>query len=410
MHRILMPSLALAALISTVTLVPASAQGPAAQAPAASPGAQGPGRGGRGPGGGRGAGPTMKPSALRSIPAETTAARFKDPDWKPPRTAWGHPDLEGTWTSDDMRGIPTSRPAGQESRESLTPEEFARRAGGDEASRDRAVNQETILRNEFGVRTFGYTSFIVDPPNGQMPALTQAAIARRKAIGNQGTFGGGPWDDFDDFTLYDRCITRGVPGSVMPVLYGNGLRIVQTPNEVVISYEMVHDTRVIPLDPPTVRDPQGRPRLGSDIRQYIGDSRGRWDGDTLVVETTNFTNKTAVGGVPHSDKMRLTEWFTRIDPQMIDYRFRVEDPETYTAPFTMRLTITEQPGYQLYEYSCHEGNTAVGQALSGERAYEKMVEEAKAKGLPIPPRTTGMEVYSGAPVEGRQPVREIGFN
>jgi hypothetical protein len=322
----------------------------------------------------RGAGPTMKPSALRAIPAETTAAKAKDPSWKTPRTSWGHPDLQGTWTSDDMRGIPTSRPAAQGDRETLTPEEFARRAGGDEASRDRAVNQETILRNEFGVRTFGYTSFIVDPPNGQMPALTQAALARRKAIASQGTFGGGPWDDFDDFTLYDRCITRGVPGSVMPVLYGNGLRIVQTPSEVVISYEMVHDTRVIPLD--------GRPRIGSNIRQYIGDSRGRWESETLVVETTNFTDKTAVGGAPHSENLKLTEWFTRIDPQMIDYRFRVEDPDTFTAPYTMRMTITEQPGYQLYEYSCHEGNTAVGQALSGERAYDKQVAEAKAKGLP----------------------------
>jgi hypothetical protein len=371
------------------------AAGPA-QVPA---GANGGGRGGTGQG--RGAGPVMKPSALRAVPAETTAAKMKDPNWKAPRTAWGHPDLEGTWTSDDMRGIPISRPPQQADRESLAPEEFARRAGGDEASRDRAVNQETFLRNEFGVRTFGYTSFIVEPPNGQMPALTQSALERRKAIANQGTFGGGPWNDFDDFTLYDRCITRGVPGSVMPVLYGNGLRIVQTPNEVVISYEMVHDTRVIPLD--------GRPRIGVNIKQYIGDSRGHWEGDTLVVETTHFTNKTAIGGAPHTDKMRLTEWFTRIDSQMIDYRFRVEDPDTFTAPFTMRMTITEQPGYQLYEYSCHEGNTAVGQALSGERAYEKQVAEAKAKGLPVPPRTTGMEVYSGAAVEGRQPVREIGF-
>jgi hypothetical protein len=349
----------------------------------------------------------MKPSALRAIPAETTAAKLTSPNWKAPRTSWGHPDLEGTWTSDDMRGIPTSRPAAQSDRESLTPDEFARRAGGDEASRDRAVNQETFLRNEFGVRTFGYTSFIVDPPNGQTPALTPAAQARRKAIANQGTFGGGPWNDFNDFTLYDRCITRGVPGSVMPVLYGNGLRIVQTPNEVVISYEMVHDTRVIPLDSPA--GSPSHPHVGASIRQYIGDSRGHWEGDTLVVETTNFTNKTAINGAPHSEKLKLTEWFTRIDPEMIDYRFRVDDPETFTAPFTMRMTITEQPGYQLYEYSCHEGNTAVGQALSGERAYERQVEEAKAKGLPIPPRTTGMEVYSGAPVEGRQPVREIGF-
>jgi hypothetical protein len=387
------------ALASTAGQIPAAAQDPALQPPAAA--SQGPGRtGGRGLGAGRGAGPTLKPSALRAIPAETLAAKVKDPNWKAPRTAWGHPDLEGTWTSDDMRGVPTSRPAAQADRESLTPEEFARRASGDESSRDRAVNQETILRNEFGVRTFGYTSFVVDPPNGQMPALTQDALARRKAIANQGTFGGGPWDDFDDFTLYDRCITRGVPGSVMPVLYGNGLLIAQSPNEVVISYEMVHDTRVIPLD--------GRPRLGANIKQYIGDSRGHWEGDTLVVETTNFTNKTAVGGAPHTDKMKLTEWFTRIDPQMIEYRFRVEDPGTFVAPFTMRMAITQQPGYQLFEYSCHEGNGAVGFALSGERAYEKLVAEAKAKGLPIPPRTTGMEVYSGAPVEGLQPVREFG--
>ena len=159
-----------------------------------------------------------------------------------------------------------------------------------------------------------------------------------------------------------------------------------------------------------IREPlDARPRIGANIKQYIGDSSGHWEGDTLVVETTNFTNKTAVGGAPHTDKMKLTEWFTRIDPQMIDYRFRVDDPATFTAPFTMRMTITEQPGYQVYEYSCHEGNTAVGQALSGERAYEKQVAEAKAKGLPFPPRTTGMEVYSGAAVEGRQPVREIGF-
>ena len=405
---------AFAVVVAGVTFMPSPAQNVAAQAPAAAQapeGAADAGRGGRGLGA-RGAGPTMKPSALRAIPAETTAAKAKDPHWKPPRTSWGHPDLEGTWTSDDMRGIPTSRPPQQADRESLTAEEFARRAGGDEASRDRAVNEETFLRNEFGVRTFGYTSFVVDPPNGQMPALTPSALARRKAIANQGTFGGGPWDDFDDFTLYDRCITRGVPGSVMPVLYGNGLRIVQTPNEVVISYEMVHDTRVIPLDPSRASAQsrgEGRPRIGANIKQYIGDSRGHWEGDTLVVETTNFTSKTQVGGAPHTDKMKLTEWFTRIDPQMIDYRFRVEDPETFAAPFTMRLTITEQPGYQLYEYSCHEGNTAVGQALSGERAYEKQVAEAKAKGLPIPPRTTGMEVYSGAAVEGRQPVREIGF-
>jgi hypothetical protein len=368
------------------------------QAPAAPAAAAGGRSGGRGLGGGRGFGPTMKPSALRAIAAETTAATANDPNWNAPRTAWGHPDLEGVWTSDDMRGIPTSRPAAQGDREFLSEEEFARRAGGDESSRDRAVNQETFLRNEFGVRTFGYTSFVIDPPNGQIPAITAAAAARRKAMANVGTFGQGPFNTFTDFSLYDRCITRGV-GGIFPVLYGNGVRIAQTPSEVIVSYEMIHDTRVIPLD--------GRPHIASNIKQYMGDARGHWEGDTLVVETTNFTDKTSFSGL-HSDQLKLTERFTRIDPAMIDYRIRVDDPATWSAPFTVRLTITQQPGYQLYEYSCHEGNGAVGYALSGERAYERMVEEAKAKGLPVPPRTMGMEVYSGAPVEGRQPVREFG--
>jgi hypothetical protein len=383
---------------ASIALVDAQAPAgaPAGGAPAAAQGGRG--GGGRLGGGGFGA-PAKAPSALRAIPAETTAAKVKDPSWQAPRLPWGHPDLEGIWTSDDMRGIPTSRPPAQGTRESLTPEEFARRAGGDEASRDRAVNQETFLRNEFGVRTFGYTSFVVEPADGRLPALTQAGLARQKASFGIGTFGTRPFNGFEDFSLYDRCITRGV-GGVFPVLYGNGLRIVQTPDEVVISYEMVHDTRVIPLD--------GRAHVGAAIKQYMGNGRGHFEGDTLVIETTNFTDRIGFQG-PNSEGLKLTERFTRIDPQMIDYRVRVEDPSMYTAPFTLRFTITQQPNYQLYEYSCHEGNSAVGNALSGERAYDRAVAEAKAKGLPVPPRTMGMEVYSGQAVEGVQPVREIGF-
>ena len=315
-----------------------------AQAPA---GAQGGGRGrGQGPGGAGGFGGFggKTPTALRAIPAETTAAKVKDPNWKAPKTAWGQPDLEGVWTSDDMRSVQMSRAPQYGTRESLTAEEFAGRASGDEGSRDRAVNQETILRNEYGVRTFGYTSFVVDPPNGQMPAMTPAGRARA-ANRDGGTFGPGPFDTFEDFTLYDRCITRGVVGSILPVLYGNGVRILQTPNEVVLSYEMVHDTRVIPID--------GRAVAGAGIKQYMGSSRGHWEGDTLVIETSRFTDRTSIGpngnGTRHSDQMKMTEWLTRIDPQMIDYRIRVEDPVTYTTPFTLRLTITSQPGYEMYE-------------------------------------------------------------
>ena len=348
-------------------------------------------------------GPGKTPTALRAIPAETTAAKATDPNWKAPKTAWGHPNLEGVWTSDDMRSVQMSRAPQYGTRESLTPEEFNRRASGDEGSRDRAVNQETILRNEFGVRTFGYTSFVVDPPNGQMPAMTAAGKARA-ANRDAGTFGPGPFDTFEDFTLYDRCITRGVVGSILPVLYGNGVRILQTQNEVVLSYEMVHDTRIIPID--------GRAAVSSGVKQYMGNSRGHFEGDTLVIETSGFTDRTSIGpngnGTRHSDRMKITEWLTRIDPEMIDYRIRVDDPVTYTAPFTLRLTITSQPNYEMYEYSCHEGNGAVKYALSADREYDKQVAEAKAKGLPIPRREMGMAVYTGQAVEGREEIREFG--
>ncbi len=334
----------------------------------------------------------------RSVPAETMAAAVKNPGWAPPKTAWGHPDLQGVWTSDDMRSVPTQRPDSFAGRSSLTPEEFIRRASGDTGARDRAVNQETVLRNEWGVRTFGYTSLVVEPADGRIPPMTPEGLSRR-ANRDAGTFGPGPFNDFEDFTLYDRCITRGVVGSVLPVLYGNGLRIAQTPQAVVISYEMIHDTRIIPLD--------GRPHVGSGLRQYLGDSRAHWEGNTLVVETTNFTSLTSIGlngnGVRHSDKMRMTERLTRVDPDMIDYQITVDDPVTYTRPFTLRLTITSQPGYVLYEYSCHEGNGAVKYALSADRAFDKAVADARAKGLEPPRRDTGSPY--GPPVPGvRAPV------
>jgi len=144
----------------------------------------------------------------------------------------------------------------------------------------------------------------------------------------------------------------------------------------------------------------------------MGSSRGHFEGDTMVIETSHFTDRTSIGpngnGTRHSDRMKMTEWLTRIDPEMIDYRIRVEDPVTYAAPFTLRLTITSQPGYEMYEYSCHEGNGAVKYALSAEREYDRKVAEAKAKGLPVPPRTMGMEVYTGQAVEGREEIRELG--
>jgi hypothetical protein len=308
--------------------------------------------------------------------AESQAAARVDANWKPPVTPWGHPDLQGIWTTDDMRGIPQQRAPEFGTRQHLTDDEFAARGAQRERARqtqDRGASG--TFRNEEGTRTFGYTSMVIDPPDGRIPAVLPAA---RERPAMSGTHGLGPFNTMEDFSLYDRCITRGVVGSFGPAVYGNGARILQTPDAVIIAYEMVHDTRIIPLD--------GRPPLGADIRQYMGDSRGRWEGDTLVVESSNFTGKTNLGGLRHSEQLRLTERFTRIDPEMIDYEVRVDDPLTWEKPWTLRMTITHQPGYELYEYSCHEGNIALRHTLMGERAYEKAAAEAAAKGLAPPER------------------------
>ncbi len=390
MKRLITACVASAGIVvaAFVSVAAQDEQAPGAQAPSTQ-GQGGGGRAGGGRGGGRGGGATVKPSALRAIPAETMAAKYKDQSWQAPRTPWGHPDLQGTFSTDDMRGIPQDRPANQGERQSLTAEEFAQRAGNDEAGRNRAVNQESFLRNEFGIRTFGFSSLIIDPPNGRRPALTAKAQARQKALAGVGTFGSRPLNGFEDFSLYDRCITRGV-SSIGPAIYGNVVRIAQSPTELVVTYEMIHDSRVVYLD--------GRPRVSSKITQWLGDSRGRWEGDTLVVETTNFYERGPnVFGVPPSATTKLTEWFTRIDPQMVEYKARVEDPEMVAAPFTLRWVLSTQPDYpDVYEYSCHEGNTAVEHGLRSERVYDREEAELRAKGLPVPPRPTRMDVY-GAP-------------
>jgi hypothetical protein len=342
---------------------------------------------------GIGAGPGATPSKERSVPAETTAALVTNPKWKAPRTSWGDPSLEGQWSVDDMRGIPSQRPAAAGTRESLTPEEFLQRASQQQGGSNRARQEETFLRNEWGTRTFGYTSLVVDPPDGRVPELTAAGKARADATGRVGTFGPGPFDKFEDFSLYDRCITRGIFGSVLPSIYGNGIRIAQSPTAVSVTYEMIHDTRIIPLDT--------RPHVDGSVQQYMGNARGHWEGDTLVVESTNFTDKTGVGARGQtSSQLKVTERYRRVDPEMIEYRATIEDPATFTAPFTYRVMITSQPNYEVYEYSCHEGNGAVGHALSGERAYERQVADAKAKGLPVPKRSGG-SIY-GAPEEGAE--------
>jgi hypothetical protein len=302
--------------------------------------------------------------------------------------------LEGTWSTDDMRGIPRERPRDLATQEFLTEEQFLQRARSQQAGRDRAVHEETFLRNEWGTRTFGFSSLVVDPPDGRTPALNEMGRARQQAVAGRGTFGRGPFNTFEDFSLYDRCIALGINRGMGSAIYGNGIRIAQAPGVVSITYEMIHETRVILLE--------DRPHLDENIRLYTGNARGYWDGDTLVVESRNFTDRTSVGGgAPHSENMRTVERIRRVDPEMIEYRITVEDPDTFTAPFTVRTMWTTQPDYYVWEYSCHEGNTAVDGGLIGERVYERQVEEALAEGRPIPDRGLGMAVY-GPPPEDAQ--------
>jgi len=337
-------------------------------------------------------------SPAPTVPAEMTAAANADPDWEVPRFSWGDPLLEGTFTSRDMSGVQMERSPQYGTRESLTVEEFQQRAGGggrgglaamragDEFEGQARLQLSALDSSETGTRTFGYTSYLIDPPDGRMPALTDAARNSQAQLGGQAN---GPFYTMEDFSHYDRCITRGILGSIMPSLYGDAMRIIQSPTEVAISYEMLHDTRIIPLD--------GRDHPDSGLQQFMGTSSGHWDGDTLVVETRNLTEEVGIGRYATSADAVITERFTRIDPDMLNYVVTVDDPLTYERPWTMRMTLTTQPDYEVLEYSCHEGNFFVANALRAEKVYQERVAEAVANGQPLPERTSasgsGLNIY-----------------
>jgi len=315
-------------------------------------------------------------------PAPTTPAAKP---WTPPKTAWGDPDLQGIYTSDDYIGVGLQRNTQFGDRLYLTDQEIAQREA---QLKTQAANdlQETVNPNarvgtgppghwgERAKRPPKQTSLIVDPPNGRLPETTAEAKTRKVGIGAGEN--DPKADSWEDFTYYIRCITRGVAGSILPVIYGNGTQIVQGPGYVAIMHEMVHEARIIPLD--------GRPHVGSNIRTYMGDSRGRWEGNTLVVETTNFLpNKTGLGGngggVPLSDSARLVERFTKTAPDTISYELNVDDEKTYVRPIKITFPIKQEPGYQLFEYACNEGNLGMHNQLSAARALEKAADEAAKK-------------------------------
>ncbi len=313
--------------------------------------------------------------------------------YKSPKTPWGEPDLIGVWSTDDTANIPMVRPSQYGDRLYLNDQEFKNR----EQQVERGVKQGDdnavgAFRFDFARRAFAQTSLIVDPPDGKQPAYTAAALQRPMP---RGTYGNGPLDWTTDFSLYERCITRGILGSTLRVIYGNGAEINQSPGYVAITYEMIHDTRIIPTD--------GRPHVSPKIEQYLGNPVGHWEGDELVVETTNFTDKTAIGlngnGNRTSTKLKLTERFKRVAKNIVQYQVTIDDPETYERPWTMSMPLTPLDGNRILPYTCHEGNMALTQSLGGERAEDRALAEDLKRGIirPRRPVQDGLGV-GGAPV------------
>ena len=289
------------------------------------------------------------------------------------RTPWGDPDLQGIWSYATITTL--ERPAALEGREFLTPEEVAAQNQGEaiRASSERRAELTpdrdlALAYDQFwwdrGTST-GRTSLIVEPPNGRLPPLTPEA--ERWQAAEREYRRAHPYDSWEDRPLQERCLTyqRAPP---VPSGYNNTYHILQRPGLVAIFNEMIHDVRFVPLD--------GRTPIDDRIRQWNGDSRGRWEGDTLVVETTHYRDATTWRGFPGTRELRAVERFRRVDVDTIDYRYTIYDDATYVRPFTVELPLARPPGYVIYEYACHEGNYSIANVLAGERALEGAAKKA----------------------------------
>jgi hypothetical protein len=313
---------------------------------------------------------TTMPVAGQSPATAATSLQAAEKNWTPARTAWGDPDLTGIYSNSDESGIPLERPAQFEGRrlEDITAKELevlriARRnsTAASSVAEDRPVDREIFWENLNAVNSRAW--LVIDPPDGKIPPTTPEARSRTAARTEaRRRSGRGPADAAADRSLYDRCISRGLPGSMMPAIYGSSYEIVQGPGVVAILYEMVHEARVIPLD--------GHPHVGKEIRTYMGDARGHWEGDTLVVETVNFrddgTYQNATGAT-----LKLTERFTRVGPKTVRWSVTLDDPETWVRPWTFAMPLTMDDSQPVLEYSCHEGNLGLRNILSAARAEEQ---------------------------------------
>ena len=300
-------------------------------------------------------------------PARPAASAETRRAYEPPRTPWGDPDLQGDFSNSDESLIPMERPEALTGKrlEDVSDAELARLVDERNAARDEADRQRWELRSPLhwfeNIKPNNSRAWLViDPPDGRIPPLTAEARARAAAR-TEARKGRGEADSWEDRSLYDRCITRGLPGSMMPAIYGNAYRIVQGPGMVTITYEMVNETRVVPLD--------GRPHLIGSMRAYMGDGRGRFEGTTLVIETTNFTDRTPYRG--SSERLRLVERFTPVDDGHVEWAVTFDDPGTWARPCTFAMRLTRVGAEEApFEYACHEGNYAMRNLLSIARAEE----------------------------------------
>ena len=315
----------------------------------------------------------MTPRAL--LAATAGISLLTAAPYRVPRTLWGDPDLQGNYTNKYEQSTPLERPDGfaGRRRDDVTGAELTAllaTRNSQVLARPEAVGP-LQFRDPLEVTKGSLPWLIVDPPDGKMPPMTPEAVRRLgpldpsldAGIGgvlnqrrdSRGSFTDGPFDDIRDFTLWERCITRGLPGAMMPHILGNSYQIIQSPGVVVIRYELVHDARIIPLD--------GRRHAPRSLRFEMGDARGRWDGDTLVVETTNFKDRSTYRNA-NAATFRLIERFTRTAADRLEWKVTIDDPSTWTRPWTFAMPLVMNDREAILEFACHEGNYAIPNILN----------------------------------------------
>ncbi len=316
------------------------------------------------------AGAAAQGVALAAKPAAKPAPATATGEHSLP-TADGHRDLQGYWTNNTA--VPLERPKDLGDKAFFTPEEAAayaklalaneKKGPGTYGDVHYNMAQFGLERNQNKVAASIRTSLITDPPDGQIPPMTPEARERNAARAAKNK--GHEFDSAENRPLGERCISWGIEGPpMMPVSYNGNLQILEAGNSVAVLQEMIHDVRMIPID--------GGPHLPANMRQLMGDSRGHWEGDTLVVDTTNFTDKTAFRG--SSENLHVVERFRRLDADTLLYQFTLEDPSTWTRPWSGELLMTKVDG-PIFEYACHEGNYGMANNLSGARAEERKKEQ-----------------------------------